>query len=278
MQIGIRLHDGEKKPVEELLPIIKEQGFSCAHIALSKSMKEYNTGITALTPGFAMYLKRLFAENDLDIAVLGCYLNLAVPDKNMLEKNLEVYKAHIRFASALGCGVVGTETGAPNIEYKYEHACHTEEALSVFIKNLRIVTEYAEKMGVLIAIEPVWKHIVYSPKTARRVLDEINSPNLRIIFDPVNLLCYDNYMYRYEIFDEAIELLGSDIAVVHIKDFTVQGKELIATAAGLGEMDYRAIMRFIKNDKPFIHATLENTTPENAANSRKYIADIWRKE
>lgn len=133
-------------------------------------------------------------------------------------------------------------------------------------------------MGVLIAIEPVWKHIVYSPKIARRVLDEINSPNLRIIFDPVNLLCYDNYRCRNEIFAEAIELLGNDIAVVHIKDFTVQGKELSAIGAGLGEMDYRAIMRFVKNDKPFIHVTLENTTPDNAVNARKYIADIWRKE
>ena len=29
-----------------------------------------------MTPGLAMYIKELCAENKVDIAVLGCYLNL----------------------------------------------------------------------------------------------------------------------------------------------------------------------------------------------------------
>lgn len=47
-------------------------------------------------------------------------------------------------------------------------------------------------MGVIIAIEPVVRHIVYDAKRARKVLDAINSPNLMIIFDPVNLLDESN--------------------------------------------------------------------------------------
>lgn len=274
MQIGIRLHDGEKLPLEELLPILKKRGFKCGHLALSKSLSPEYMRPTALTPGFAMYLKRLFAQNDMDIAVLGCYLNLADPDEKRLAENTEKYMAHIRFASLLGCGVVGTETGAPNSQYKYEPACHTEEALKLFIKSLRPVVEYAEKMGVILAIEPVWKHIVYNPVQARKVLDEISSPNLQIIFDPVNLLCYDNYKERDKIFAEAMELLGKDIAVVHIKDFVPENGELRSVAAGTGEMDYTEIMRFIKRDKPYIHVSLENTTPDNAEKARELIESI----
>lgn len=275
MQIGIRLHDGEKLPLEQLLPIIKSRGFYCGHLALSKSISEYSTAVSALTPGLALYLKRLFDKNELDIAVLGCYLNLAVPDEKKLRENTEKYMAHIRFASLMGCGVVGTETGAPNMEYRYEPACHTDEALELFIKNLRPVVEYAEKMGVIVAIEPVWKHIVCSPQRARRVLDEIASPNLQIIFDPVNLLCYNNYENREQIFAEAFELLGKDIAVVHIKDFRVENNDLVSIAAGTGEMDYTAIMRFIKKEKPFIHVSLENTNPGNAEESRRFIQSVW---
>lgn len=275
MQLGIRVHDGEKLPLEELLPILKSRGFKCGHIALSKSIKEYSVSPSALTPGLAMYLRRLFSANSLDIAVLGCYLNLANPDENELSAITEKYKAHIRFASHLGCGVVGTETGAPNREYKYEPACHSDEALEIFINNLRPVVKYAEQMGVIFAIEPVWKHIVYSPERARIVLDEINSPNLQIIFDPVNLLCYDNYNEREDIFERAIKLLGKDIAVVHIKDFIVKDNELVSVEAGGGEMDYRRIMEFVKKEKPFIHVTLENTSPENAEASRKLIQSVW---
>ena len=275
MQIGVRLHDGEKLPLEELLPVIKNRGFKCGHLALTKSISEYSVGVPALTPGLAMYLRRLFAENCIDIAVLGCYLNLCTPDEEALAANVEKYKAHIRFASHLGCGVVGTETGAPNKEYKYEPACHTEEALELFIKNLRPIVEYAEKMGVIFAIEPVWKHIVSTPQRARRVLDEINSPNLQIIFDPVNLLCYDNYNDRERIFDDAMTLLGKDIAVVHIKDFVVGENDLTSVAAGDGEMDYTKIISFIKKEKPFIHVSLENTNPSNAERSRMLIQSIW---
>ena len=46
-------------------------------------------------------------------------------------------------------------------------------------------------------------------------------------------------------------------------------------AAGTGEMNYDRIIRFVKERKPYIHATLENTVPENAVASRKYIQRLW---
>ncbi|MCI9373117.1 MAG: sugar phosphate isomerase/epimerase [Lachnospiraceae bacterium] len=275
MQLGIRLHDIEKAPLQERLRIAARQGFACGHLALSKVISEYSVADSALTPGFACYLKNMFAEAGIDIAVLGCYLNLANPNEESLKKIQSRYLAHIRFASLLGAGVVGTETGAVNEAYKFEERNHSEEALEIFIRNLRPVVEYAEKMGAIFAIEPVFKHIVCNPRRARRVLDEIGSPNLQIIFDPVNLLDISNYRNREQILHEAVETLGKDIAVVHIKDFIVENEELVSVAAGTGEMDYTEIIRFIKKEKPYIHATLENTVPENAEAARKYIQKLW---
>ena len=133
MQLGIRLHDIKKAPLEERLAIAKEQGFLCGHLALSKVITEYPVDDGALTPGYAMYLKKIFAKNDLDIAVLGCYLNLANPDEGQLAKITHRYLAHIRFASLLGVGVVGTETGAVNEAYKFEEKNHSDEALDIFL-------------------------------------------------------------------------------------------------------------------------------------------------
>lgn len=276
MQLGIRFHDTKVLPLEERLAEVNRQGFSCVHLALSKVIKENSVAPEALTPGYAMYLKRLFGAQKLDIAVLGCYLNLANPNPDKLSEIVEKYKAHIRFAAHLGCGVVGTETGAPNEEYKYEPACHSEEALELFIKNLRPVVEYAEKMGVIFAIEPVWKHIVCNPVRARKVLDEINSPNLQIILDPVNLLDISNYKDQVAIVEEAIDILGKDVAVVHIKDYVVRDGKLESVAAGNGCMDYTAIMKFIKERKPYIHTTLENTVPENAVQAKEHIWKLWK--
>lgn len=275
MQIGIRVHDTKELPLEKRLQGIKEQGFSCGHLALSKVSNGYSVKNAALTPGLAMYIKRAFAKNELDIAVLGCYLNLANPNQEQLAGIVETYKAHIRFASVLGCGVVGTETGSPNEEYRFEAACHTRDALDTFIGNLRPVVAYAEKMGVIVAIEPVFKHIVSNAVRAKEVLDRIQSPNLQIILDPVNLLDISNYQDRERIVEEAIALLGEATAVVHIKDFVAEGGQLKSLAAGSGMMDYRKILSFVKKEKPFIHVTLENTVPDNAVRAREFIQSVY---
>ncbi len=275
MQLGIRLHDIEKGTLEHRLEVAHKQGFKCGHLALSKVISEYPVDDAALTPGLAMYLKKIFAKNDLDIAVLGCYLNLANPNPESLKKITKRYMAHIRFASLLGTGVVGTETGAVNEAYATEEANFTDEALEIFIQNLRPVVEYAEKMGVIMAIEPVCRHIVCNPVRAKKVLDAINSPNLQIILDPVNLLEIWNYENREEIIAEAIELLGEDVAMVHIKDFVISDGKMVSCAAGTGMMDYTQIIKFIKERKPYVHVTLENTKPENAVEAREYIQGLW---
>ncbi len=277
MQLGIRLHDTKKLPFEERIADVRELGFTCGHLALSKVIEEFPTDDGALTPGLAMYIRKVFAKNDVDIAVLGCYLNLANPNPEKLAAIQRRYMAHIRFASLLGCGVVGTETGAPNETYTPVPECHGGEALRVFIENLRPVVEYAEKMGVIVAIEPVFKHIVYDPARARQVLDEIGSPNLQVILDPVNLLDISNCGRQKEIVEEAIEVLGSDIAMVHLKDFQVREGGLVSVGAGLGEMDYTAVLRFIKERKPYMHVTLENTTPADSIQCRDHILGLYEK-
>ena len=274
IQFGLRLHDAEQLPMEQLLPLVKEKGFTSAHLALSKAMKEYPCDPSALTPGYALYLRHLFEKNGIDVAVLGNYLNLAHPDPDAVKDMQEKYYAHIRFASLLGCGMVGTETGAPNPEYKFCPECRNDKALMTFIKNLKPVVRCAEQYGVTVAIEPVARHIVYDAKRARLVLDEIGSHNLQILLDPVNMLSMDNVDRREEVFAETIELLGKDVAMIHFKDFLRQDADgqLKACGAGQGEMgDYSTILRFAKQEKPFVFATLENTTPENAVACREFL-------
>ena len=72
----------------------------------------------------------------------------------------------------------------------------------------------------------------------------------------------------------ARRLLGEDVAMIHFKDFLRQdaGGQLAATGAGQGGMgDYRTILRFAKEQKPYVFATVENTTPENAVQCLQYL-------
>lgn len=275
MQIGIRAHDCAKLPFEELVKNISDQGFFCTQLALKKAISEFPVDRGAMTPGMALYMKRIFNKYQVDVGVLGCYLNLANPDSMQLEEITETYKAHIRFASLLGCGVVGTETGAVNTAYTFEPANHSEEALDIFVKNLRPVVDYAEKLGVIFGIEPVYSHIVNDVYRAREVLDRIQSPNLQIIFDPVNVLSPDNHLKQDEIVNEAFRLFGNEIAVIHAKDFLIEEDRIISVPAGTGGFHYDVLMKQVKEHKPFIHVLLEDTKPDNAAASKEFVENHY---
>lgn len=277
MQLGIRLHDVNASLTPEFQTMecraqkAREEGFSCVHLALSKVIEGVNFDDCALNEGLAMYTKRVFQSQGLDVAVLGCYLNLAHPEPEKLREIQSLYYGHIRVAALLGAGVVGTETGAPNADYKMDANTHTQAALDTFIRGLSPVVECAEHYGVTVAIEPVWNHIVYDADRAVQVLKAIGSHNLRIILDPVNLLYAGNVKERERVIGDAIEKLGDHVAVVHLKDFTCNGDRLNSIAAGTGEMDYTQILRFMKARKPYIQATLEDTTNDNAVSSRELL-------
>lgn len=282
LQVGIRLHDvntngnPEEKTMQARAEKAKLEGFSCVHLAYQKVMGQVCFDDAALNEGLACYTKRVFGQQGLDIAVLGCYLNLAHPDPEELAKIKSRYFGHLRVAALAGCSVVGTETGAPNAQYKLDANTHSREALDIFIRNLAEVVERAEHWGVSMAIEPVWNHIVYNADRAVEVLKAVRSPNLRIILDLVNLLCMENADDREEIFQDAFEKLRDHIAVVHIKDFVRRDGKLVSVAAGTGEMRYENLLRMVKQSKPFVQATLENTTNESAVQARELIEGIYR--
>ena len=274
MNIGIRLHDTAGSTLEEHLKSAREQGFSCAHIALSKTIPGFSMkdAPALLTGILAAEVRALLDKYQLECAVLGCYLNLATPDEAELANTIECYKAHLRFARAIGAGVVGTETGAPNAAYATCPECWTEESLRLFIDRLRPVVRYAEEVGSVIAIEPVCRHIVSTPERARRVLDAIDSPALQIILDTVNLLTPDNHARCNELIDESVRLFGDRIRVLHMKDYhIVPGMtDVQSIACGTGCMDYTRLLAFARS-RPGLPMTLEDTVPSNAEAARLFL-------
>ena len=281
MQLGIRLHDvnaglpEDEQTLEARAAMARKEGFACVHLALQKVIRGVEIDDCALTEGLAAHVRRVFADSGLDIAVLGCYLNLAHPDPGALRAIKEKYYAHLRVAPLMGAGMVGTETGAPNAQYKMDADTHTDDALKTFMRNLEDVVAEAEKRGVTLAIEPVWSHIVYDADRAAEVLRSMGSRNLRIILDPVNLLSPENADRRDAVIADAIDKLGERVAMVHIKDFVRREGRLVSVAAGTGEMDYARVLRFMKQRKPWIQATLENTDNSTAPAAKALIERLY---
>ena len=54
----------------------------------------------------------------------------------------------------------------------------------------------------------------------------------------------------------------------------IDGK-LKSMAAGLGEMDYTSLMKWMKEKKPYIHTTLEDTNPGNNIQAKEFIQKLY---
>ena len=293
MNIGIRLHDTAGTNLAEHLAAAKAQGFTCVHIAMSKVIPGFSMANAPelLTDELADAVRAQLEANGQKCVLLGCYLNLCSPDLADHEKTVEIYKAHLRFAKRMGALLVGTETGAPNTGYKTCPECFTEEALQLFIERVTPVVRYAEEVGQLFAIEPVVRHIVSTPERCERVLKAVNSPNLRVILDAVNLLGEENVAGAKDVIADGIARLGESVSLLHMKDFipyaTERGQAVKATtpntdvfsnvvscACGTGDMVYVPLIALAKKyDLPM---TLENTNPDNAVAAREHLEAVGK--
>jgi sugar phosphate isomerase/epimerase len=275
MNIGIRAHDMKKRPLEELVQEISNKGLTSVQLALSKSF-DFDTGLGSLSPGMAYKIGTAFRNHNIQIAVLGCYINMIHPDQDERRKALERFKEHIRYARDFGCSIVGTETGNVNADIVYTVENFKEEPFQQVVSSVRELVQEAEKFGVIVGIEGGVNHPIYSPKVMKRLLDMIDSNNLQVIFDPVNFLTIENYMQQEEIFTEAIELFGDRIAILHAKDFIVEDNELKPTAVGKGLLDYDVVIRLIKSKKPFVNILMEETTEPFIEESIEFLRDKYK--
>ena len=275
MNIGIRLHDTAPGTFRERLGFARAQGFSCAHIALGMTLEGFSmqNAPRLLTRELSERIKSDLADTGLECAVLGCYLNLADPDEERRTYTQEIYKAHLRAAPWIGARVVGTETYANPASRFDEPAARSEEAFRLFMDSLRPVVRYAEEAGAILAVEPVYHHIISTPERAERMLDELPSDHLQIILDAVNLIGPGCDEQAEALTEEAIRRLGDRVRILHMKDYVVQQDGGIhSQACGTGRMRFDALLALAARKE--LPMTLEDTVPDNAETARLHLERI----
>lgn len=273
IRLGMRAHDLGTGTIEELAEKLEKTGLKCIQLALPKAVNNISFNQGTFSPGLARYIRKALEKKNIDVAVLGCYINFMNLDLKERKRDFEKFKEHIRFAREFGAVIVGTESGSYNSDSSFNEKNHSEEALAEFIVGLKELVKEAEKYNVLIGLEGVARYVVNSPERIRQVLDIIDSNNLKIILDPVNLLSYENYEIQDEIIEKCFELFGDEIMAVHIKDFVVEEGNIRETAPGVenGKFNYELFFKLLKQHKPYIEVLMENTTIDTYEKSVKHV-------
>lgn len=273
-QFGLRAHDIGQLPAEQLADALAQYQPSSIQLALSKALSDSASTTGSLSPGYARRLRQIFEGRGIAIAVLGCYINPVHPDPDKRNQDLARFEEHLRFVRDFGCAVVGTETGYRSVDGSFHPDTDNAETFDLLCHSLERLLRTAEASAAIIGVEAVaGKHTISSIEKMETLLHRLDSPNLQVIYDPVNLIPLEGLSETQEsFFHRAMTAFGSRIVAVHAKDFRMQaGQKKGPLPAGTGELDYPSLFRLLNQQKPWIDVLLEDCSPTSAGPALAFL-------
>lgn len=261
MKLGVRAHDFGKAEPDTLASAIYGAGFEAVQLAIPKAI----AGIDSMADVTGDVLDRVgeaFRIRNVEISVLGCYIEPSLPDKEVRLAQVETFRRGLEAAKYLGVSLVGTETTRFDPDPANEP--NREQAYQALLDSVRRMTEHAERLGVQIAIEPVADHTLHSAELAKRLLEEVDSDCVRIIFDPVNMILERTAVRQREIYRQFLDILGDRLCAVHIKDIVFEAGEKVWRNLGEGVVYYDDIVTWLHANLPNIPLLREHVKPQSA--------------
>lgn len=262
---GIRFHDIQQPVFDKKVEYCKNNGFGHIQLVLEKSIDGHSA--TKFSKNYALQLKEKFKP--LKIAVLGCYINPSTLHNEILEKQLEKFEETVRYANVLRPIVVGTETGFCGEQPSDLDA--SEFAYQRLLTSMKRLVKTAEQYDVCIGVEGVHCFVINTPQKMKRLLDDLSSKHVKVIFDPVNYLNAFNYNEQNRMIMDVFTLFAEKIAVIHAKDFIVENGALKRVPLGQGLLHYKLIFEQMEKYHLDIPIITEEYTENQAKAGLEYL-------
>ncbi|OGG52582.1 MAG: hypothetical protein A3F84_06775 [Candidatus Handelsmanbacteria bacterium RIFCSPLOWO2_12_FULL_64_10] len=237
MTIGIMARTFVRPTIEATLDAVATHGIRSVQFSLScaglPDLPDH------LDPDLCDRIRQGMAARGISMAALSGTFNMIDPDRRRREDGLRRLGELAKACARLGASVVTLCTGTrdPENMWRRHPGNDAPEAWEDLVASMRQAVEIAEETGVTLAFEPEVSNVVDSARKARRLLDKIGSPRLKVVMDGANIFHKGELPRMREILDEAFALLGPDITLAHAKDLDRDG-EAGHLAAGTGLLDY----------------------------------------
>ncbi len=279
MKICIRAHDLGVKGTDSILESIQNLGIDGVQMVCYKAYPDIPYQLGGITPEKAAAIGKAFAEAGAMIPLVGAYFNPVHSDREKAARCEAIFAEYLRNCKAMGCNVVGSETGSFNDDkWTYHPRNRTEEALQTVVETFSRLCDVASDAGTVVAMEGAAGHVCFDVNQLNRAQTMMGRSNTRVIFDLYNYLDEGNQGDYLKILDQGLDTFGDRILLFHMKDCAfVNGEKPRQMPYGTGEMDHTQILRRIKAFDPNAVLTLEGTTGADIANAVTTIKNIWER-
>ena len=266
MQLGIFAKTFHGDDPETVLTAARQAGFSTLQYNLACS------GLASLPDAIEAEVASKIASASrtagIGIAAISGTYNMIHPDSAVRErghKRLEVLASR---CAAMGTRLITLCTGTrdPDDQWRAHPENGSAGAWADLTASMERAIEIAERYDIDLGIEPELANVINSAGQARRLINEMQTPRLKVVLDPANLFEKVPLWTQREIVRGAIDLLADRIVMGHAKDRTIEGGFIAAGRGVLDYVHYLSCMREIGFDGPLVTHGLNAEDAPHVAN------------
>lgn len=235
MKLGIFAKTFEGTDPSLVLAAVSEAGFGAVQYNMAccglPSMPD------AVPAGIAEGVAEAARGAGVELVALSGTYNMIHPDPIQRRRGHERLGVVLAAAAAMSAPLVTLCTGTrdPEDQWRGHPGNAGPDAWNDLLRSMDVALRLADRHGIDLGIEPELANVVDSAARARRLIDELASPRLKVVIDPANLFEVEPLQRQRDIVATAIDLLADRIVMGHAKDRTASGG---FTTAGDGVLDY----------------------------------------
>lgn len=227
---------------------------ACADGMKAMQLNLANAGLESLPASLdepvARRIGDVFRDRGLHLAAVGGTFNAVHPAKEERSEGVRRVGLIARQAQAFGADTLTLCTGTRNPDYMWGfHPDNSRpDAWTDMIDTFKRLIDVTEGSGVMLVFEPEVVNVVDTSEKARRLLDEVASPRLKVLIDPANLINHENIGDTTSVIENAFRLLAADIHMAHAKDIVPAepgADHPRRVAPGTGRIDWPCYLRLL---------------------------------
>jgi sugar phosphate isomerase/epimerase len=202
-----------------------------------------------IEPRLARQVGAAAASRGITIAAVSGTFNMIDPVRERRDAGMRRLGQLAGACALLGTTIITLCTGTrdPDDMWRGHPANGRPDAWADLLAAMERALVIAEEHDLWLAVEPETANVVDSPAKARRLLDELRSPRLKVIIDPANLFHVEDLPHQRAVLTAAFDLLGPDIVLAHAKDVRVVAGTVRHVAAGTGLLDYPYYLALLRH-------------------------------
>lgn len=231
IKLGIFAKTFTRNHLNEVLDAVVDHGFSTIQFNMAcvglASMPDHIPSNLAREIGTACQKRRLTMA-----AVSGTF-NMIHPDREHVRKGLQRLEVLAQHCRAMGTDTITLCTGTRDArdQWRAHPDNNLPDAWIDLLSSMEKALQIAERHNILLAFEPETANVINSTAKGKKLLQELQSKHLKVVFDPANLFEKASVEEIKRLITQGLDDLEGAIIMAHAKDRTAEGT---FTAAGKG--------------------------------------------